>query len=113
MGRIKQIIIEEQWSPRQISGALRKVGISVSHQSIYYIIHADMTGELASHTLHKLKYRHRPKHKAFPIAERTSIHLRPEHANGKRFGDFEMDLIVTVIAMLSSLSWSVSQTCSL
>jgi len=92
--RIKQFIIEEQWSPRQISGALRKEGVSVSHQSIYNIIHADTTGELASHTRHKLKYRHRPKHKAFPIAERTSIHQRPEQANGKRFGDFEMDLIV-------------------
>ena len=92
--RIKQIIIEEQWSPRQISGALRKEGISVSHQSIYNIIHADTTGELAGHTRHKLKYKHRPKHKAFPIANRTSIHQRPEEANGKRFGDFEMDLIV-------------------
>ena len=46
MWRIKQIIIEEQWSPRQISGALRKEGVSVSHQSIYNIIHADTTGEL-------------------------------------------------------------------
>ena len=42
----------------------------------------------------KLKYRHGPKRKAFPIADRTSIHQRPEEANGKRFGDFEMDLIV-------------------
>lgn len=72
----------------------RKKSISVSHQSIYNIIHADTTGELASHTRHKLKYRHWLKHKAFPIAERTSIHQRPEEANGKRFGDFEMDLIV-------------------
>ena len=92
--RIKQIIIEEQWSPRQISGALKNEGVSVSHQSIYNIIHADATGELASHTRHKLKYRHRPKCKASPIACRTSIHQRPKEANGKRFGDFEMDLIV-------------------
>ena len=35
-----------------------------------------------------------PKNKRFPIAERTSIHSRPEQADGKRFGDFEMDLIV-------------------
>ena len=92
--RIKQTIIEEQWSPRQISGALEKEGVSVSHQSIYNIIHADATGELASHTRHKLKYRHRPKCKASPIACRTSIHQRPKEANGKRFGDFEMDLTV-------------------
>ena len=92
--RIKQAIIGEQWSPRQISGALKREGVSVSHQSIYNIIHADATGELASHTRHKLKYRRRPKCKASPIACRTSIHQRPKEANGKRFGDFEMDLIV-------------------
>ena len=92
--RIKQLIIEEQWSPRQISGVLKKEGISVSHQCIYNLIHADASGELARHTRHKLKYRRRPKNKRFPIAERTSIHSRPEQADGKRFGDFEMDLIV-------------------
>ena len=88
--RIKQLIIEEQWAPRQISGVLKKEGIGVSHQCIYSLIHADTTGELARHTRHKLKY------KRFPIAERTSIHLRSEQADGKRFGDFEMDLIVDV-----------------
>ena len=92
--RIKQLIIEEQWSPRQISGVLKKEGISVSHQSIYNLIHADSSGVLSRHTRHKLKYRRRPKYKRFPIADRTSIHSRPEQADGKRFGDFEMDLIV-------------------
>ena len=92
--RIKQLIIEEQWLPRQISGVLKKEGIGVSHQCIYNLIHADASGELARHTRHKLKYRRRPKNKRFPIAERTSIHSRPEQADGKRFGDFEMDLIV-------------------
>lgn len=84
--RIKQTIIEEQWSPRQISGALKREGVSVSRQSIYNIIHADKTGKLASHTRHKLKYRRSPKYKASPIACRTSIHQRPKEANGKRFG---------------------------
>ena len=92
--RIKQLIIEEQWLPRQISGVLKKEGIGVSHQCIYNLIHADTTGELARHTRHKLKYRRRPKYKRFPIADRTSIHSCPEQADGKRFGDFEMDLIV-------------------
>ena len=92
--RIKQLIIEEQWSPRQISGVLKKEGVSVSHQCIYNLIHADASGELARHTRHKLKYRCRSKYKRFPIAERTSIHSRPEQADGKRFGNFEMDLIV-------------------
>ena len=92
--RIKQLIIEEQWSPRQISGVLKKEGVSVSHQCIYNLILADASGELARHTRHKLTYRRRPKHKPFPIAERTSIHSHPEQADGKRFGDFEMDLIL-------------------
>ena len=73
---------------------LKKEGIGVSHQCIYNLIHADTTGELARHTRHKLKYRRRPQYKRFPIADRTSIHSRPEQADGKRFGDFEMDLIV-------------------
>ena len=44
--RIKQAIIGEQWSPQQISGVLKREGVSVSHQSIYKIIHADTTGEV-------------------------------------------------------------------
>ena len=91
---IKQLIIEEQWSPRQISEVLKKEGTIVSYQSIYNIIHADATGILAQHTRHKLKYRRRPKHKRFPIADRISIHQSLEQADGKRFGDYEMDLIV-------------------
>ena len=31
--RVKQLIIEEQWSPRQISGVLKKEGVSVSHNA--------------------------------------------------------------------------------
>ena len=92
--RIKQLIIEQQWSPRQISGVLKNESISVSHQCIYNLIHADASVELACHTRHKLKYRCRSKHKPLPIVDRTSIHSRPERSDGKRFGDFEMDLIV-------------------
>ena len=77
-----------------LSGVLKKEGIGVSHQSIYNLIHTDASGELARHTRHKLKYRRRPKYKRFPIADRTSIHSRPEQADGKHFGDFEMDLIL-------------------
>ena len=32
--------------------------------SIYNMIHANASGELARHTRHKLKYRHRPKRKS-------------------------------------------------
>ena len=94
LGDLRTFKIEEQWSPLQISGVLKKEGTSVSHQRIYNIIHADATGTLVQHTRHKLKNRRRPKHKHFSIADRTSIHQRPEEADGKRFGDYEMDLIV-------------------
>lgn len=43
--RIKELIKEEQWSPRQISGRLAKEGIKVSHEAIYSIIRKDGTGE--------------------------------------------------------------------
>ena len=93
--RIKEYITNEQWSPRQISGYLRmNERIKVSHQSIYNIIHNDSTGKLAEHTRHKMKYRHRPKGRHLPIKDRLSIHERSKEVDGKRFGDFEMDLIV-------------------
>ena len=65
-----------------------------SDDYIYNIIHNDTTGELAKHTRHKMKYRHRPKSKHLPIKDRVSIHERSKEVDGKRFGDFEMDLIV-------------------
>ena len=94
LGDLRTFKIEEQWSPLQISDVLKKEGTSVSHQRIYNIINTDDTRTLAQHTRHKLKYRRRPKHKHFLVAARISIHQRAEQADGKRFGDYEMDLIV-------------------
>ncbi|NPE26365.1 IS30 family transposase, partial [Prevotella sp. PCHR] len=96
--RIRQMITDHQWSPEQIRGVLSKEGISISVQSIYNIINADESGELRRHRRHP-DFRRRPKGmrkptKATNIANRTSIHDRPPEADGKRFGDFEMDLIV-------------------
>ena len=96
--RIKQMIIDNQWSPEQIRGVLAKEGISVSIQTIYNIIKADKSGELRRNCRHP-NFRRRPAAerrptKATNIANRTSIHDRPAEADGKRFGDFEMDLIV-------------------
>lgn len=92
-----KLLKEEQWSPRQISGILALEGKKVSHERIYQEIRADASGELASHTRHKMKHRRRcaasgagVKH----IPNRKSIHDRPKEADGKRFGDWEMDLIV-------------------
>ena len=96
--RIEQMIVDLQWSPEQIRGVLAKEGISVSIQTIYNIIKADGSGELRRNCRHP-NFKRRPAAgrkptKATNIANRTSIHDRPAEANGKRFGDFEMDLIV-------------------
>ena len=73
-------------------------GINVSHEAIYALIRKDESGELASHCRHKMKYKrkasHRHETKATNIRNRVSIHERPAEADGKRFGDWEMDLIV-------------------
>jgi len=96
--RIKQMIIDHQWSPEQIRGVLAKEGISVSIQTVYNIINVDESGELRCHRRHP-DFRRRPKvehkpTKATNIPNRTSIYDRPAEADSKRFSDFEMDLIV-------------------
>ena len=96
--RIIERIKTERWSARQMSGCLKQEGINVSHEAIYAIIRKDESGELASHCRHAMKYKRkvsrRHETKATNIRNRVSIHQRPAEANGKRFGDWEMDLIV-------------------
>lgn len=97
--RIEQWIKEEQWSPAQIVGELAKDGTRMSRQTIYSHIHADRSGELLANTRHKGKYNRRTKKerkptKATNIPNRTSILERPKEADGSRFGDWEMNLIV-------------------
>lgn len=98
VAQIKRWIIESDWSPEQICGVLKGQGISVSIQSVYNIINADGTGELRRHRRHpNFKRRGKAKRKptkATNIPNRTSIHERPKEADGSRFGDYEMDLIV-------------------
>ena len=49
----------KDWSPRQTAGWLAKnYAIRVSHEAIYQIIRNDVSGELAKHCRHKMKYRH-------------------------------------------------------
>lgn len=93
------LLVREQWSPRQISGYLRTRGIRISHERIYRMIREDATGELRRHTRHGMKYRRRnPNRKQAAgrtlIPMRVSIHDRPAAADGRRFGDWEMDLVV-------------------
>lgn len=97
--RIEQMIKDEEWSPAQIAGVLEREGIHICKQTIYNHVHADTSGKLAQHMPHRLKYKRRVNKmvkttKATNIANRVSIHQRPKEADGKRFGDWEMDTIV-------------------
>jgi len=99
--RVVTLLQTEQWSPKQISGSLKlNEGISISHESIYRLIREDRAngGTLYQQCRHKMKYRHHViRHKATKvkgIPNRVSIHDRPAEADGRRFGDWEMDLII-------------------
>ena len=97
MEEAKHLLVTEQWSPEQISGVLAKDGKYISHETIYRMIRKDKAegGTLYKHCRHKLKHRTRPVGgKRISIPNRTSISERPTEADGKRFGDFEMDTIV-------------------
>ena len=98
LAEARRLLVGEDWSPRQISGWMGKRGVCISHERIYQMVRADETGELRAHTRHGMKYR---RHKKLPrktvatnIPGRVSIHQRPAEADGRRFGDWEMDLIV-------------------
>lgn len=88
----------EDWSPQQISGYLSAhKNLHISHETIYKAIRADAEGELRVHCRHRLKYRRRKRSRRKPlraIPGRISIHERPPQADGTRFGDWEMDLII-------------------
>lgn len=92
------LLRNEDWSPKQISGYLSLKSEHISHETIYKRIREEESGELRSHCRHKLKYRHHVKTvrttKVRNIPDRISIHERPAEADGKRFGDWEMDLII-------------------
>ena len=93
----KLLLVTEQWSPEQISGALAKEGKYICHETIYRMIRKDKAegGILYKHCRHRLKHRSRPVGgRRTSIPNRTSISERPSEADGKRFGDFEMDTIV-------------------
>ena len=92
-----RLLVEKRWSPEQISGWLRKKGDIISKERIYQEIRR--RPELHRYCHHKMKYR-RHKQKQYRTAgkslipNRISIHERPKEADGKRFGDWEMDLVI-------------------
>ena len=99
LNKALRLLREEDWSPKQISDFLRRDGINISHERIYQSIRADESGELRRHCRHKMKYRHHKRKKCRAaggslIPNRVSIHQRPPEADGSRFGDWEMDLVI-------------------
>lgn len=94
---IETKILNEQWSPEQISGWLKRhLNINVSHTWIYQYIERDKLegGELHDHLRHG-SYSSAPKEYKGNIVDRVSIEERPTIINERsRLGDFEIDLIV-------------------
>ena len=91
--------IREDWSPEQISGRLKKEGITISHEHIYQHIYADkrVGGTLWTHLRCQKKRRKRyGKHdRRGKIPNRKSIEERPKIVEQRaRFGDWEVDLLL-------------------
>ena len=94
---IEEKILNEQWSPEQISNWLKIKGYeTVSHTWIYQYVKKDKDegGELFNH-LRRGSYNKGHKPYKGHIPDRISIEERPEIINNrKRLGDYEIDLIV-------------------
>ena len=91
--------LKKDWSPLQITGRLRALGKAVvCHETIYEMIRRDKAsgGKLYQHCRFQLKHiNHWLSRKGRKLPDgRKSITERPLEADGKRFGDWEMDLIV-------------------
>ncbi len=95
---IRTKMTEEQWSPAQIVGWLRKQGKeSVCVETIYAYIRADKEngGDLWKHCRHQLKHRKRLVSAPYiAVRNRTMIDERPADWDGSTPGDFEMDTII-------------------
>ena len=114
--RIRSMLLQD-WSPEQIVGYCARNGLEmVSVERIYQYIRLDKLcgGDLYKHCRHRLKKRKRQVGTTNKITDRKSIDERPPEANGKRFGDIEMDLMVgrngqdavlTVVDRLTGLTW--------
>jgi IS30 family transposase len=93
--------LEEDWSPEQIAGRLKKDAIiTLHHETIYQHVLADKQagGALYKHLRHQKKtYRKRygSAHNRTGIPNRVDIDERPEAANNReRVGDWEADTII-------------------
>jgi IS30 family transposase len=101
---IKYIVsacLQNDWSPEQIAGRLRKEGVvSLHHETVYQYILTDKTngGQLYKQLRHQKKtYRKRygSAHNRTGIPNRRDIDERPAEANTReRIGDWEADTII-------------------
>ena len=106
--KIHDWLLCRQWSPMQISGALKRLygdnpGMQVSHETIYASIYAHPKGELKKYMIRSLR---RSKKKrgmrgstsifnSLKIEDHQLIHHRPEQINERQLpGHWEGDLIV-------------------
>ena len=101
--KVRQIVdekISKQFSPDQISGKLRMLGIHISHEWIYQYLLDDKRsgGQLYKNLRHshrKRKKRYGSREKRGQIPNRVSIDKRPKVVDArKRIGDWEADTII-------------------
>lgn len=97
----KKMLTEEQWSPEQIAGELKELGMSgISHETIYKLIYKNMKqkGELHKHLRHKVKpYKNRSlkNDRRGRIANQVSIENRPAEVDLRlNIGHWEIDTII-------------------
>lgn len=95
---IERQIIQDQWSPEQISAWLKlHRDERVSHSWIYQYIAKDQAegGELSNHLRRGGSYQKGPVEYRGKIPNRVPIEQRPEIVTKRtRLGDYEIDLIV-------------------
>ena len=101
--KVRQIVdekISKQFSPDQISGKLRMLGIHISHERIYQYLLDDTRsgGQLYKNLRHshrKRKKRYGSREKRGQIPNRVSIDKRPKIVDAReRIGDWEADTII-------------------
>lgn len=97
--RVFELIRNEQWSPEEVSGWLKKEeGVNVSKSTIYNWIAALSPHHEDNIRRHLRHGGHRSKTPGVSgcshIPNRISIDHRPVEANGQSIGDWEMDTIV-------------------
>ena len=95
-----ELHLHQKWSPEQISGYLKRMGISISHTRIYQHIwdNRHQGGSLYNHLRHrgkKYNYKRKGRSGRGSIPNRVDIALRPKIVERKtRLGDWEADTII-------------------